>query len=434
VAIVVPKGLKADPKITDATVRAMVVKASTYWSSQTGGQVTFSTVKVLPVYTSAFACGTSTTRAGLTVSMWNEALAKLPEANGPGKHLVVVAPTGAETLVGPTGVGCSFGLGSIGADPTMGNVVFVSGLTQSQLAHELGHNLGLYHSNSLRCGTSQDKPLVGTSFPGCTATPYDDLFDVMGYSGVNYGEGNLNAVHLDGMGLLPNAVRKITSSTLVTTAQITPLSTATDGRTLKITDDSGANYFVEYRTNSGLDTVAARNPWAPSWGVQVLRDDPNAPPSAGSYELDATPTSAAYEYNRAIPVGGTFVAASGNVTIKVSAADTTSATVIVTYAASVPSSVSLAIPATAKLKATITAVTTVTDQYGRALPNWGVSLQKAAAGSASWVTVASLTTPATGTASFAFANAASGSYRWVTAAGTGAPSKYSPAISVTSTP
>jgi hypothetical protein len=328
VALVVPKDLKADPKMTEVAVRAMVVKASAYWSSQTGGQVTFDTVKVLPVYVSAFACGTTNeTRTSQTVSMWNEAQAKMPEAYGVDKHLVLVAPTGADSA------GCSFGLGSIGGPQAVGNVVFVAGLDQSQLAHELGHNLGLYHSNSLRCGTADDKPVVGTTFPGCTTNPYDDLFDVMGYSGVTYGEGNLNAVHLDGMHMLPNAVRLITSSTPVSTVRLTPLSTATDGRTLKITDPAGANYFVEYRTNSGLDKVAALNPWKPSWGVRVLREDPAGPASGGSYELDATPTTFVNDYNRSIPVGNTFIAASRKLTIKVNAADATGATVTVTYGA-----------------------------------------------------------------------------------------------------
>jgi hypothetical protein len=318
VALVVPKGLAADPTLTDASVRAMVVNASAYWSSQSGGQVTISTARVLPQYTSAFVCSKT------PMDMWNEALAKMPEATGVGKHLILVAPTGADKS------GCSYGIANIGAIGSTQNLIFVAGLNQSQLSHEFGHNLGLQHSNSLRCGTAQDALMVSNAFPGCTAKPYDDLFDVMGFSGANYGEGNLNAVHLNGMGLLPTAMRTIAALSGVTTVRITPLSTTTAARALKITDPGGANYFVDYRTNSGLDKMGALNPWKPTWGVEVQRDDPTVLASTGSYELDASPTTAANDYNRTIPLAGTFTAASKRVTIKVTAQDATGATLTIT--------------------------------------------------------------------------------------------------------
>src|SRR5674476_1019005 len=273
VALVVPAGLTADPAITQTSARAMVTTVSRYWSGQTGANVSFNTAQVMPAYSSAYGC---TGTFANTFQMWEEALARMPEAFGPGKHLVLIAPGAAYAHH------CFYGLGTVGAIEYEGNEVFVSGLNQSLLAHELGHNLGLYHSNSLRCSGAQDMAMVGIAFPGCQANAYDDLFDVMGYSGSTYGEGSLNAVHLDGMNLLPNAVRKIEADSGVTTARITPLSTSTDNRTLKITDPSGADYFVEYRTNSGLDAVASRNPWRPAWGVRVLRDNPEAPPSGGA--------------------------------------------------------------------------------------------------------------------------------------------------------
>ena len=310
VALVRPKGLNL-PSVTEAQARAMVTKVSGYWSSQTGSQVSFATAQVQS-YSSAVACSATS-----YASMWAEAWGRMPNAKLAGSHLVVVVPAGA---------GCVYGIASIGAVGATDNRVLVSGLNQSALAHELGHNLGLYHSNSLRCGSVQDMPMVNKTFPGCKATEYDDLFDVMGVSGPTYGEGSLNAVHLDGMKLLPGAVRVITPTSSVITARITPLSTTLANRTLKISDPNGA-YFVEYRTDSGPDSVADLNPRRPQWGVRVLRDDPAAPPSAGSYVLDATPTSGATDYNRVIPVGGTFNAASKKLTITVTAQDDSGATV-----------------------------------------------------------------------------------------------------------
>ena len=425
-AVVIPAGLSADPEVTETRAREMVAKVSRYWSGQSGGQVSFDTAQVLPAYHSAYACdGTSAS----TYQMWDEALARMPEAFGPGRHLVLVAPGSAYDY------GCFYGLGTIGAIEADGNEVFVSGLDQSLLAHELGHNLGLYHSNSLRCTGVQDMPVVDLTFPGCQARAYDDLFDVMGYSGDTYGEGNLNAVHLDGMGLLPGAVRTIAADSGVTTARITPLSTSTDGRTLKVTDPGGDSYFVEYRTNSGLDSIAASNPWRPAWGVRVLRDDPQAPPSAGSYELDATPTSlSGFDYNRSIPVGGTFTAASQKLTIRVAAQDATGATLTITNWAApvVPSWLTQSVPATAFVATAVTAATRVSDQHGRAVAGWPVTLQKMKRGTATWSSVYSLRTSSTGGASYRFSNGLSGAYRWVSGPATGVPSRISPATGVTS--
>jgi hypothetical protein len=313
--------------------------------------------------------------------------------------------------------------------------VFVSGLNQSLLAHELGHNLGLFHSNSLRCPGAQDRLVVSRGFPGCQAEAYDDLFDVMGYSGTNYGEGNLNAVHLSGMNLLPDAVLKIPANSGLTTARITPLSTTSDGRALKITDPNGTSYFVEYRTNSGRDAVAGLTYFAPAWGVRVLRDDPLAPVSAGSYELDATPTSlGGYDYNRVIPVGGTFTAASRKLTIKVTAADPDGASLTISNWAApvVPSKVTLALPSRAMVGATITAATRVTDLHARAVAGWTVTLQKMRRGTTTWRSVRSVRTASNGVASYRFANGVSGSYRWISSTATGAPAKVSPSAAVTS--
>jgi hypothetical protein len=420
VALAVPSGVTAATP-TAAAARTMVARVSRYWSDQTGGQVTFSASQVL-AYRSAYTCGDY-------YGMWAEGLRRMPQASGPGRHLVVVVPSSALAQ------GCAYGLGTVGAVGADGNLVHVTGLNQSLLAHELGHNLGLYHSNSLRCGGAQDRPMVSRQFPGCQAKGYDDLFDVMGFSGATYGEGNLNAVHLDGMGLLPRAVRKIPAGSGVTTARISPLSTTMGARTLKVTDSSGAHYFVEYRTNSGRDSVGRVNPFQPAWGVRVLREDPAAPASAGSYELDATPTSQGQDYNRSIPVGGVFTAASGKLTLRVKAADSTGATVTIASwtSAVVPSKATLSIPARALVGTAIRAATKVTNAHGLAVTQWPVTLQKRLRGTSTWRSVKTLHTTSTGAASYRFPNGLSGSYRWVTGTGSGGPVRLSRAVAVTAT-
>jgi hypothetical protein len=90
-------------------------------------------------------------------------------------------------------------------------------------------------------------------------------------------------------------------------------------------------------------------------------------------------------------------------------------------------------PTSAWVGAAITAATRVKDEHGGAVANWTVTLQKMPRGTTTWRSVASLRTTWTGTASYRFANGVSGRYRWVTSSVTGAPSRFSPSVAVTST-
>jgi hypothetical protein len=98
-----------------------------------------------------------------------------------------------------------------------------------------------------------------------------------------------------------------------------------------------------------------------------------------------------------------------------------------------PTKVSLSIPTKAYVGTAITASTQVTDQYGKAKANWTVTLQKKQSGTSTWKPIKSLKTTSAGAASYRFANGPSGYYRWVTLAATGAPTKVSPSVKVTST-
>ena len=101
-------------------------------------------------------------------------------------------------------------------------------------------------------------------------------------------------------------------------------------------------------------------------------------------------------------------------------------------AAIVPFTVTQAVPTRASVGAPITATTRVSDQHGRGVGNWLVTLQKMPKGSTHYWSVRSLRTTSSGGATFRFASGASGHYRWVTWPATGAPSEVSPAVAVTS--
>ena len=424
-ALVLPTGFT---KAASATTAAqMVAKASAYWSSQTGGQVKFA-VKQALAYKSGFSCGKYGEH---TDEMRNEAARKMPAALGPDKHLVVVAPPGAYNS------GCDYGLGTIGEGVhTTDSAVFVSDLNPSLFAHELGHNLGLYHSNSFRCRTTQDWTYLGGWPVTCHQEEYDDLFDVMGYSGTGYGEGSLNGVQLDALHLLPTALRRITTAGTVK-VRLAPLSTTTAGRAVRVTDPTGVSYVLQYRTRSGRDAAAAGLPDKPSYGVEVLRADPTVPGGGGSDVLDATPSTATYDYARTVPVGTLFTAASRRLVVHVTSADAGGASVTIyngrTLPAAVPSRLTISMPTKASYGGALTAATKVTDQFGRPRSGWSVTLQKLQRGTTTWKPVRTLTTSRTGTASYRLTNGLSGAYRWAAAAPRGGSTRYSTSVAVSTT-
>lgn len=124
----------------------------------------------------------------------------MPASAAPNSHLLVIS------LSTRTNPACYGGLGTLGMAVNDGGVLYVSETEPQVIAHELRHNLGNMHSNSLPCDNAQDGAWTGGVFTGCTSREYDDMFDIMGFGGSagrHYGIGNLNAVHLDGMGFAP---------------------------------------------------------------------------------------------------------------------------------------------------------------------------------------------------------------------------------------
>lgn len=394
VAIVSPDGFTLEDNTNSVqSVQADLADASSYWASQTGGLVQFEFGGTVGKYVSEHACGE-------TSAMWNEAIERFADQGvdvvGPGRYLMLVAPPGSSESDG-----CDYGYGTLGALDAAWNATFVSDSNQSLYAHELGHNLGLAHASALRCSGAQDGVWDGSGYgASCARWRYEDLLDVMGYSGETYGEGNLNTPHLDDLGLDPAAIRPVVGPATVT---IPPLSATTAaGRGLRLTDTNGETYYVEYRTATGRDAVATVNAWKPSMGVLLYREDPSAYRDHGSYHLDATPqASDSYDYDRALRPGMTFTTGTGTLSVTTVSQDADGAVVTIAGGASVPvpdpvRTVTLSGPNRVHRNGWVTLTASVRSETEVAVPGSLVSFQRWSADG--WRTVRSATTAADGIA------------------------------------
>ncbi len=217
---------------------------------------------------------------------------------------------------------CSWwGLGSVGGAPSS---AWINGDFQLQVvAHEMGHNFGLYHAHSLDCGTVP----VGT---GCTMSEYGDTLDTMGYAGYHF-----NAFQKDRLGWLnygsSPAVTTVTSSGTYTIEPLETLGTAS--KALKIARGTTGSYFyLELRKGLGFDAGLAGNANVPN-GIVVH----SATLSDGNSSdlLDMTAATLSWT-DPALPAGQSFTDPVSGVSFTVNSVSATSASVSVVVGGTPP--------------------------------------------------------------------------------------------------
>ncbi len=216
-----------------------------------------------------------------------------------------------------SGNACTWwGLGTVGGNPSQAWVNSKWGFTMPVVAHEMGHNLGLYHSHSLDCGTES----IAAS--GCTASDYGDIFDVMGQatSGAHF-----NAFQKERLGWLDAGISPplVTVPSQAGTFQYTigtyeEVRSATP-RALKVQNSSSCSttsqwYYVEARQSAS--------------GVLVRQATAGSGDS--SYLLDMTPATTSWT-DAALAPGQSFTDPIRGLTIAPSSVGASGATVNVTF-------------------------------------------------------------------------------------------------------
>lgn len=226
---------------TQASLTALADTAGQYWSEQSGGRLQFGLdVRDWAQITDPGSCDAMALMAAAKAAHGVTTLA-------PGQHVVVYFPERSD---------CSWaGYASIG-----GSSIWLNGVVLADvLAHELGHNLGLGHANTVRCVTATGAVPLLVPFGSCQTTEYGDWADVMGI-GMALTTGNLNTALADHLGWVVSSQPPLGATTTVTLA---PLATTTALRAVRI-PVSGGTLYVDYRPATGRDVRM------PGWaGVQV---------------------------------------------------------------------------------------------------------------------------------------------------------------------
>jgi len=159
------------------------------------------------------------------------------------------------------------------------------------LAHEIGHNYGLWHANFW---SASGDSVIGSG----SHVEYGDSFDTMGSA--NAGAYHFNAYEKNRLDWLPTAgVTTITASGTYRMTQFDQASFVSGTiYALKVRKDSDRDYWLDFRQKF------TSNAWLMS-GVD-LHWDPWAKSASGSHLLDTTPGSPSAKSDSAVVIGRTF--------------------------------------------------------------------------------------------------------------------------------
>lgn len=203
----------------------------------------------------------------------------------------------------PSNVCGWWGLGTVGGNPSS---AWINGSFQTMVvAHEMGHNFGLYHSHALDCGS--------VVFGGtCTSIEYGDYLDTMGSPST---VPHFNAVQKEYLGWLNYGISPpittVLTSGVYSLDPMEPLGG--QPRALKIARLSGGEYYyVEFRQPIGFDSFLSSNTNVKN-GV-VIHYVQSLSSRNSVYLLDMTPQTSSW-YDPALDLNLTYTDSAAGITI-----------------------------------------------------------------------------------------------------------------------
>lgn len=278
--VVLPVVWSAGQAAPTAALQAAADGTAAYWERQSAGRV--------DVQQSVRAPQVVAQPAGCDVS----AIMRAALAANPG---LTPSATTHVAVHYPAIASCGFA----GRATINGGNIWLNGATQPYvLAHELGHNLGLGHANTLTCTAGAARvPLAALS--SCSVTEYGDDADVMGQGRNAMNPGNISTGFAQHLGWA--TVADPGTVTSATTLELAPLASTAALRGVRLQSSVGP-VFADYRPAAGPDALHQ-----PGWaGVQahlVLTDPQYRFPT--SYLLDLQPTRSAFSAPQ-LPAGASW--------------------------------------------------------------------------------------------------------------------------------
>jgi hypothetical protein len=204
------------------------------------------------------------------------------------------------------------GTGTVGGSPSE---TWINGywFQLKTVAHEVGHNLGLFHAGAQECGATT----IGAA---CQISPYGDTMDIMG----NKSAGHFNAFNKERLGWIDEESGTITTAFSGTfTLEAYESAPQSAPKALKVFKDLDPDtgepswYYLELRQGLGFDDFLAGNANVTNGVVVRVATETATPSPVSSLLLDMTPASSTSDWqDPALAFGQTYHDAVNGVTLK----------------------------------------------------------------------------------------------------------------------